>query len=138
MLFIITYASFLLPGTCDNSSEIGTHELKFFWTSAFTIFSHPLLLKRGRISGWRAVQDLMYLHFFRNALQNSGIDENRPSIYSNIFISLCRWFIWTNNYNVFFNHKMLTIMSCIILIMIITMYYLSPLTLFLGPDTGIL
>ena len=42
MLFIITCAFSLLPGTCDNSSEIGTHVLQFFWTSAFTKFSHPL------------------------------------------------------------------------------------------------
>ena len=42
MLFIITYPLFLLPGTCDNSSEIGTHVVQFFWTSALTKFDHPL------------------------------------------------------------------------------------------------
>lgn len=32
----------ILSGTCENSDQVGTHILQFFWSSAFAKFSHPL------------------------------------------------------------------------------------------------
>ena len=103
MLFITTYASFLLPGTCDNSSEFGTHVLQFFWTSAFTVFSHPLAFfatdtasaeecNFGLKSSTRF--NVHVPAFFQACTEKQWYGWEPPiTINSNIFIILCRWFI---------------------------------------------
>ena len=60
----MTCGSYLFPGTCDNSPEIGTHVVQFFWTSALTKFGHPPAFfvtntgstKETRMWFWEGVQ----------------------------------------------------------------------------------
>ena len=115
MLFIITYASFLLPGTCDNSSEFGTHVLQFFWTSAFTVFSHLLAFyatdtasAEERCNFGLKSSTRFNVHvpaFFQACTEKQWHGWEPPitiiAIYSLFYANGLHW---TNNSHVFFNH----------------------------------